>query len=196
MSGDAFLHKRTRSYRSNNKAGSIYILDSLLAALDCEASLYIDLKWRIVRLRLSSVSLAHRNAKRRYSTRLGRARASALALASGRASSRLARLTPARRNPRFPRAFPRISPSVCRSVTATYYVACAVSAYFECPVREYQKLLIHSMPLRVCAACTRAQVVIVCARKSGILNPVPIDLSVADQVFFYRPLDNGSFIIS
>lgn len=46
-----------------------------------------------------------------------------------------------------------------------------MSAYFECPVREYQKLLIHSMPLRarvrvrvcMCAACTRAQVVIVCA---------------------------------
>lgn len=57
------------------------------------------------------------------------------------------------------------------SPTRRNCVACAASAYFECPVREYQKLLIHSMPLRVCVACTRAQVVIVCAREPALLNP-------------------------
>lgn len=50
----------------------------------------------------------------------------------------------------------RLSP-LPPSPTRRNCVACAASAYFECPVREYQKLLIHSMPLRVCTACTRAR---------------------------------------
>jgi len=36
-------------------------------------------------------------------------------------------------------------------------VACAASAYFECPVREYQKLLIRSMPRCACVCCVYAR---------------------------------------
>lgn len=60
----------------------------------------------------------------------------------------------------------RFSPPPPPPPTRRNCVACAASAYFECPVREYQKLLIHSMLLRVCATYTRAQVVIVCALAS------------------------------
>lgn len=111
------------------------------------------------------VSLAHRNAKRRYSTRLCRAYTCVRVCVCARAHAWLLPreggiISPHLRSAgafsmRFSsaRLFLRPSPSPTRRNC----VACAASAYFECPVREYQKLLIHSMPLRVCAACTRAR---------------------------------------
>lgn len=148
---------------------------------------YIDLKWRIVRLRLLSMSLAYRNAKRRYSTRLYRARARA----SMGASSHLACATcKAKRafSTRFSARF-----SLCRCHSDVLRCMRRERVFWMSRTRVSKIIDPLDAIARVCCVYARARRWSLCVLASQWFSICPYR-SLSDQIFFYHLREIAIFL--